>query len=215
MKAATAMILGLICMNILAFGTYPLTFDEVRKHNSRHKDNKVKTCRIYRDYRKDSETEFKRRHSYRTEIRSEFCEALVNTVVRLQTAHLRSNLKERNTELSWVQRKGSVYMGYKCEIENGLIVREECTLNMKNGPDLKTVNGKISGNVSAGDIGLQKLMKKLEQHDFNIAEVRMLVPDGTAPEAISFINSLDLNRTAIISEAGRRPPTVLIKFKNQ
>ncbi len=213
MKTTTVMILGLICMNILAFSTYPLTVDEIRKHNNRHKGTGAKSCRVYRGYRRDSETELKRRHFYHSAISSEFCEALVNTVVRLKTAHLRSNLRERNTELSWSQRKGPLYMGYKCEIENGMIVREECTLSMKNGPDIKTVNGKITGNISSGGSSIQKLLKKLEKHKFNISEVRMRIPNGTTHEAVTFINSIGLNH-AIISESGRQPATVFIKFKN-
>lgn len=215
MKITTGMILGLICMNILAFSTYPLTVDEVRKHNNKHKSTQFKTNHVYRSYRKDSEMEFRRRHMYRNDIKSEFCESLVNTVVRIKTAHLRMNAKGRSTELSWSQRKGSLYLEYKCKIKNGWIIREECLLNLRGMPEIKTVNGRISGNVSAHSGKLQKLLKKLKKYDFDIAEVRMLIPDGTTREAAYFINSIIPDRPAIISEAGERQPAVMIKFKDQ
>jgi hypothetical protein len=215
MKTVTIIIAVVTCINVFGATTGPLCDKEVTEHNQRRKIRSVPGRYVQRHYKKDAKSAFKLRHLYTETVKSEFCEALVNTVVRMKTAHLRQHVTASESNVMWVKSEKQYKIRYQGDIKERLLVREMCALTMPGMPELKTVNGQISDNHRISTSQLNQALALLSRDGLKIADVRVIVPIGQRRAAKEFIESLNLKGRSLICETAKGETQVLIKIKQR
>jgi hypothetical protein len=192
--------------------TAPLCEKEIIEHNNHRKIRMVSGLYISRQYKQDAKSAFKRRHLYVETIKSEFCEALVNAVVRIKTAHLRRNMTVSDSSLKWSKFEKKYTITYQGNIKNGFLVHEICSLDLPDVIELTTVNGQICDNPRLSLLQLKKVLNTLAQDGMKISDLRITVPVGQREAAEELVKTLNLGKRSLICETAKGGPIVLIRI---
>ncbi len=212
MKLLIMLVATVASFNVLGYSNTPLCEKEIIEHNDQLKTRTASGLYISRQYRKDAKSEFKLRHLYVETIKSEFCEALVNAVVRIKTAHLRRNMTATDSCLQWSKSQKKYTINYQSYIKDGFMVREICSLDLHHLPELRTVNGQICDNPRLSLLQLKKVLNTLARDGMKISDLRITVPVGKRESAEKLVQTLNLNKRSLICETAKGGPIILIRI---
>ena len=212
MKLFIMLVATIAGFNVLGYTTAPLCEREIVEHNNHCKINMEPGLYVSRQYRNEAKSAFKRRHFYKETIKSKFCEALVNAVVRIKTAHLRRNMTATDSRLKWSKSEKKYTITYQGSIKNGFLVHEVCSIDLPHVPEITTINGQICDNPRLSLFQLKKVLNTLARNGLKITDLRITVPVGKRESAEKLVEMLNLKKRSLICETAKGGPIILIRI---